>query len=556
MLKFFLKFELGKIIKYFKTRTLAKTITSLLFLSVFVFVSIGIYYFFVSGFRYINTGAEEDIRLALSLFLYELFLLVLAGIIIFSSTISGIFNLFRSENNNWILSSPKYNIFPKIVFIRGLISSSLPLIIMFLPALLALNKVYHLSIVGIFSILITVFLFLLFLNALALIVIISISFFYYNFSKKFNFVRFTFKGLVLLLIFIFSTLVFAVWKIFKSIDLYKIFKADEVSSLVSISNMASNFTYLPTHPVAMEIINWQVNQERSALFYLLITLSVSFFSVYVFSKISSLFYILWQRFQEGNSNIESNSLSSSKITYNFAGGKVLSLFQKEALISSRNFKGVLWFLFLLFIWLIQVGTNVIMNHNIQRHQPDMTDKIVILQVLQYLIAIYFISSFALRFVFPSFSAEKKTAWILGSAPLSFTKIFFGKYLFYILFFVFVGIVMNYINSIVIGVVFTHAFYSMLLFVSTILFIVTFGLSLGAVFPNRETDDPEAISTSMQGLFFTAISLIYGAISSFVLYKTLLENNMLYLLTFVTFTIFIIGILLIKTPSIVKNKGLI
>lgn len=552
MLRLFLKFEVDKIVKYFKTKTLAKTITSLLFLSVFVFVSIGIYYFFVSGFRYINNGAEEDIRLALSLFLYELFLLVLTGIIIFSATISGIFNLFRSDNNNWIISSPKFSIFPKIVFIKGVISSSLPLLIMFLPAILALNRVYDLSIVSILFILVTVFLFLLFLNALALIVIIFVSFIYYQASKYLNFVKFNFKGLVLLLIFIFSTAIFGVWKVFKSIDLYKIFKADEVSSLVSISNMASNFTYLPTHPVAMQIINWQVNQENSAVIYFFITLTISLVSVYVFVKISSLFYTLWQKFQEGNSNTDNVLLPINKITYDFSGGKILSLFQKEALISSRNFKGVLWFLFLLFIWLMQVGTNVIMNHNIQRHQPDMTERVAILQVLQYLIAIYFISSFALRFVFPSFSTEKKTAWILGSAPLSFTKIFFGKYLFYTLFFVFIGIVMNYINNAVIGVIFTHAFYSMLLFISTIIFIVTFGLSLGALFPNRETDDPEAISTSMPGLFFTAISLIYGAISSFILYKTLMEDSVTYLLAFVITTLIIVGLTLIKVPVYVKN----
>ncbi len=556
MLRLFLKFELEKIIKYFKTKTLAKTITSLLFFSVFVFVSLGIYHFFVSGFRYINAGAEEDIRLALSLFLYELFLLVLAGIIMFSSTISGIFNLFRSENNNWVLSSPKFSIFPKVVFIKGVMSSSLPLLIMFLPAILALNKVYDLSTIGIFSIIITIFLLLLFLNALALIVIILVSFIYHFLSRKLNYIKFSFRGLILLLILIFSSSIFAVWKIFKSIDLYKIFKADEVSSLVSISNMASNFTYLPTHPVAMEIINWQINQTSGAIFYLVIVFVISLISIFVFLKTTSLFYMLWQRFQEGNSNTDNVLSSTNKITYSFSGGKIFSLFQKEALISSRNFKGVLWFLFLLFIWLLQIGTNVIMNQNIQRHQPDMSQRIIVLQLLQYLIAVYFISSFALRFVFPSFSTEKKTAWILGSAPLSFTKIFFGKYLFYTLFFVFVGIVMNYINNAVIGVIFTHAFYSTLLFVSTIMLIVTFGLSLGAVFPSRETDDPETTSTSMPGLFFTAISLIYGAISSFVLYKTLSENNVVYLLAFVIFTIILIGLMLTKTPTIVKNRELI
>ena len=34
------------------------------------------------------------------------------------------------------------------------------------------------------------------------------------------------------------------------------------------------------------------------------------------------------------------------------------------------------------------------------------------------IGLYFISALALRFVFPTFSAERKVAWILGVAPVS------------------------------------------------------------------------------------------------------------------------------------------
>ena len=85
MMSLFLKFELKKIATYFKTKTLAKIITTLLFIAVFVFVGSGIYYFFLSGFRYINVEAVEDIRSALTLFLYEVFLIILGAVIIFSA---------------------------------------------------------------------------------------------------------------------------------------------------------------------------------------------------------------------------------------------------------------------------------------------------------------------------------------------------------------------------------------------------------------------------------------------------------------------------------------
>jgi hypothetical protein len=93
-----------------------------------------------------------------------------------------------------------------------------------------------------------------------------------------------------------------------------------------------------------------------------------------------------------------------------------------------------------------------------------------------------------------------------------------------------------------------------LFVSAVIFIVTLGLSLGALFPSLESDDPEVISTSMSGLFCTALSLIYGALSALVLYVTVTQEMVVLLLGFVLMTYIAIGILLLKVPSLVKNRA--
>ena len=233
----------------------------------------------------------------------------------------------------------------------------------------------------------------------------------------------------------------------------------------------------------------------------------------------------------------------------------MALFKKEALVSTRNYKGVLWFLFLFLIWLAQIGANVILSHNVARYETDISAKIATLQALQFIIAVYFMSSFTLRFVFPSFSVEKKTAWILASAPLSFRRIFFGKYLFYTVFFVILGVIMSTINSNMLHLSFTYAFYSILLFIITTIFIVTSGLSIGAIFPSTETDDPEVISTSMSGLSFTALALIYGAISAGVLYMTLLRGLTSLLLLFSLLTFVFIFLFLLKTPLLVKSRVL-
>ncbi len=556
MIRLFLRFELQKIISYFKTGKLAKLITAGLFFAVFAFVGVGLYFFFLSGFRYVNFSVESEIQLPLTLFIYEIFLLVMAGVIVFGAVVSGMFSLFRGQYDNWILSSPAYKLLPRIVLVRSLLTSSWPLFVMFLPAVLAFNKIYHLGAVTLFFVLISVVMLLVLLNALSLLAVLLISTLYYKVTQKIKAVRFTFGGFVTLLFLIIVALIAKTWNAVSGIDLVTLFKADNIDVNVNIQNISSHFYLSPTHPLALEIINWQEKLPQAALSNFLLLSILALLAVSLWWKVSVKFYPLWQKFQEGSSRlVDKEAITrNTSSTYYFTGGPVFALFKKEALVSSRNLRGVMWFLFLFGLWLAQVGTNIILRHNIVRHQADVSERLAVFQALQFIIATYFICSFALRFVFPAFSVEKKTAWILGSAPLSFRKLFFSKYLFYTSFFVLLGTLMSYVNVRILHLDFTHSLYSMSLFVTTVIFIVTLALSLGAVFPSKETDDPEAISTSLSGLFFTALALIYGGLSAGVLYLTLIKNHTSYIGLFIPVTIAITVIMLIKTPKIAKIRA--
>ncbi len=554
MIRLFLKFEFQKLLRYFTTKTAAKLITLTLFIAVFLFVGVGLYYFFLSGFRFVNFSVEQEIQLPLTLFIYELFLVVMAGVIIFSATVSGVFNLFRGTNDNWVIGSPSYRLFPRLVLVKSLLSSSWPLFVMFLPAVLAFNTIYHLPLIGIFFILLSIVLLLVLLNTISLLAVLLIGTLYYKLSKKIKSLRFSFGGFVTFLFLIAATIITGVWKSVSTVDLVKLFKADNIDMNVTLQNISSHFYFLPTHPVALEIVHWQNNLTGSALVQFLILLALTLVTLLLWWKVSVHFYPLWQKFQEGSSRVSTEAGVSRKNTapYFFTGSIGTVLFKKEALVTSRNMKGVLWFLFLTSIWLAQVAINMILSTNIGRYQTDVSEKLAVFQALQFIIAVYFICAFTLRFVFPSFSTEKKTAWILGSAPISFTKIFYSKYVFYTLFFVFIGSVMGYVNVTILNLAFTYALLSMSLFITTVIFIVTLGLSLGALFPSTETDDPEAISTSMPGLFFTALSLIYGGISALVLYITLIKGVVPVLVLFEIATLLFAGIMLLKTPAIVKK----
>lgn len=551
MLKLFLKLELGKGAKYFRTNKAAKSITGLLFFMVFFLISCGIYLFFVSGFRYINANIEESLRLPLSLFIYEVFLAVLAGIIVLSSAISSIFSLFRGTNDSWIISSPAFRVFPKLVFIKSLLMSLWPFFVVFLPAVLALYKVFNLGAMSLSFMFLSFMILLVLIDALTLSLIIAVSLIYYRISRIFRSVRFSFGGLIAILLLLALTAGSSAWTATGNIDLVKLFRADEAGLSASIPEISRHFYFLPTHPFAMEIINWQNGLAGGALIEFSLILMLSLISLLILWALSGRFYPLWQKLQEGSfrGDAKSKAFFGSGITFRFSGGRLSALFKKEFMVLIRNPRGMLWFFFLLSIWLAQAGANRVLGGNIYRHNLDLTQRLAIIQSLQFIVAVYFICAFTLRFVFPAFSVEKKTAWILASAPLSFRKMYFGKYLFYSMFFVAVGMAMNYINAIILNLPFSHAAYSMFLFVAVVIFIVTLGLSFGAVFPNFETDDPEIISTSMPGLFFTALSLIYGAFGDLALYFTLSSGNASSLLSFIAVTFVMIAIMLKKTPDL-------
>ncbi len=510
-----LAFELQRIGKFFKERTLAKTITSLLFVLVFFFVGSTLYFFFWAAFKYISIEAVIDIRHALTLFMYEALLLALLFLGIVSAAISLLFNLFKGGSNTWIISSPSYNVFPKLLFVRSVATSFVPLFVVFLPAMLAFVKVNKISLVALPSIILSLLLFIVTVNALTFIFIITLSTLYYKVLKHF-YLTTTLPGIVTLFVLFVIGVTVTVWKSVASLDFVTLFKADTYTDILPTVMVSKEFFFLPTHPLALHITSWQTGNTQSMVLSFLTLALLTVTSLFLMLKISPRFFQLWKVLQEGRgrSTKVNSSLFSS---YTFSGSQNSILFKKEMLVFSRDMRGLLWFLFLLFIWVLQIGANLVIGNNIGRYQPDLISKIAILQTIQFIIAIYFISSFTLRFPFPSFSVEKRTGWIFGTAPLNMRIIFLGKYIFYTTFFVAIGFLMSNLNSIVLSLTAIQATATTTLLVVSTLFIVTVGLCAGFIWKSKESDDPETVTTSMPGLFFTAFSLLYGAVGAYTLY---------------------------------------
>jgi ABC-2 type transport system permease protein len=477
-------------------------------------------------------------------------MLILAGIIVLSSFVSGLFALFKSEGMAWIIVSPEYKSFPRFVYIKTLLGSSWPLLVLFVPAILAFTKVFTLPYYGIVLMIIGVLLTLVSLNALTLLSILILAHIYRYILRLFGKMILTFKGLIAFIVLVVTLIGVYLWKSVGYIDIVKLFRAEETDVVIPLTTIANHFAMFLTHPFAMFLVLFQFGDHVGAYTYVLILALITLGGIGLWWYLSPSWYILWKLLQDGGAPLDTTTAKRQTplVGYTFNGTPLQALFKKEFLISSRNLRGVMWFIFLFGIWVSQILASVILNKNVILYQTDLSPKMITLQILQYMIALYFICSFTLRFVFTSFSIEKNTRWILASAPLSIRKIFLGKYFFYSTFFIILGLLMGYGSVLALGITLTHGFYLVTLFLTTLIAVVTFGLSMGALYPSFETDDPEIISTSMPGLIFTGIALLYSALSAYVLYLMLVKDLALLLPLYILITLAIVVYLIKKVFS--------
>jgi hypothetical protein len=82
-----------------------------------------------------------------------------------------------------------------------------------------------------------------------------------------------------------------------------------------------------------------------------------------------------------------------------------------------------------------------------------------------------------------------------------------------------------------------------LIVTASIAITVYALVLGVLFPNDETDDPEVLSTSLPGLLFIIVSLIYGALGAIVFRDYIVSGGYLYIALFEIASLLAMGSLL-------------
>ena len=500
---------------YFKSRTVPKTATMLGFVAVFASVMVGLYELLSHGFAFIASNAYFGA--AVSIYLYEMILLLVVALSIATALIEGVFRLFRNTKDLWIMASPGYQRLPTMVLGESVSGGAfLPLLILAIPTLAAMQHVYHIGILGIVLGLLAILL-VVAASVLATLVIVFVV-------AKLLFVIGQLRLAPLLSIMVVLAVLagFAAWQVVGTEGaniLFPDMSSNSAAPSEQTTAIVAHFKYIPSHPAALVLYGAQEGNVPSMLAETLILALITAVLYGAYRLVSVWYLSLWQSLQAEPQPERPQGVAAIPMPFpRYLHGPLGALFEKEWLVIIRSGRDVMWLLFMLFLWLVQIGGDIVIKRS--SGGAGIGTFPLFIQALEVGVIGYFLAAFALRFAFPTFSTERGTAWIVGASPLSLRHIYFGKLLFFCSFFGVLSIVVALLHSYLLGLSAGSAGGLVVLAFVIGVTITVFAVTLGVLFPDFETTDPQDLSTSLPGLAFVFSTVLYGGLGSWAFFQLL------------------------------------
>jgi hypothetical protein len=528
MYRLLLRYQSRFTIRFFAQNRGAKIVTVFGFLAAFGFLVALCYSSFYYGFKYI--ARDIDFSQALTIYIIELFFLVSFALVYVSALMSGLFTMFRSANDSVILASPSYQLKLTLVAFRMFLSSVWPLLAIIIPALIAFRQVFGLSFAGLSISVLSSVVLIATANAFAIVTVLLAG----DILDAFG--RFSNRNTIITALSFLLLLIGLVWERFRSLDLVSFFQARMLDhSVPDIRPILHQFSLFPSHFSALAVVYSHLDQYVNAIF------ALGYTSLFLLLFLLSLILLrneylgLWQKGQEGDPTAHAGrSPISQRLRRLMQGAEspARAMLYKEMITFFRNTRGLLWALFILFIWVIQGASSRILSHGLASDRIANDAIPISVSSLQFAVILYFVSMFVLRYAFPSFSAEQKSMWAVRSAPLDLGAVFVTKLFFFTSLFSVISLVFICWNAYTLGLVLPLGIPLVFAVLLGAFFLTTFGLSLGAIFPNTETDDPERLSTTLPGIGFIFGALAYGVFGSYALRSFLSGEGMLALSLFI------------------------
>jgi|688.fasta_scaffold46160_2 hypothetical protein len=535
----------GQVIKrYLAREKFTRLFAIFVLLLIILFVGISIYVATIEGLNFISKDIE--LKDALYFYIAQLFYL-LVFVLSFGNSILVIAASFARKSHQWIMATPSFSIMVFVNLFQLLASSLWIFIAVIFPVLIGIAQFMRVDILNIV---------LSFLLTTALIVIGSmcgvlsymLSVYLLKYFSKLIGRNVVSQSLAIILLVISSVLMIALfWRIAIPQDFVRFFEGNYI---LQMQTMREQLIYLPTFGISQTLhdILFNYNMFGDIYTFIFVFLAIILLIlVYILLKRSYL--ILWQMLQEGNYvTAKSTDVKAKHRSYSFpSNNPVHTIIDKELLLIWRDKKNILWFMIVIGLWLAQTAVSLRVTSNADNYgEGYVFPKFV--YALTLAIGLYFISALALRFVFPTFSAERKVSWILGVAPISPWNIAVGKLITYTTLFLFIGSPILIANFVILGFGFFPSLLYWIVFSLSVILLVLLAIFLSIAYPNRFSSDPETLSTTLPGLAFTSLALGGSIVIANIMYLVLANVD------WVIIIVIIITIINLLLTSLIYNAA--
>lgn len=505
--------------KVVRERDLARLLVALAFVVVFAVVMVGEYHFFTRSFRAVATlGVAGP---PLTLYALEGFFVLVLVIGTLSVVATGSTIFFRVAENRLLLSAPVP--IRSLFVLRGVetfLLTSWAFVLLAAPALIALGVSHHRA-AGFYAVGAGLLVgFLVFAGALGTLLTMVFGALLGHFRS-----RFAIMGLTALLLIVAALLV-GRSVVPTRADFATMFEPGRLNgTTIALHFVEEKFARWPSHAFAASVFGLATGQgsHPARTFAWGLALPVLALAAAYWAGGALFRRVVWRAAEgvlaaraEGDA-VPPRGWPTFPVVLR---GPVGGLLEKELLTLVRTPQELGRAAFLAFLLLLYTFFFLRVPVPEDAGTEDVTARLIAFSLLA---AGYFLTTLALRFVFPSLSLEGRSVWILLASPARLRALFWAKLALYSLagFVGLGGISLAGGQRLGLSPAGLALFGTLLALMSVT--IVTVALSLGVCWPDFRGRNAEALATSGGGLLTTLLCLVYVAGTGWLGYRLLLAH---------------------------------
>jgi ABC-2 type transport system permease protein len=303
--------------------------------------------------------------------------------------------------------------------------------------------------------------------------------------------------------------------------LYLLFRALQPERLVNPEGFASfmqflsametpSSPFLPSTWVAEILYPLLTGQSGSAVFYLLLLLSTgAAFMIFCEALLGRLFLPGLSKAQEGRKARFSQRAVWEKVL----GLLTMPFAPQTRFLMAREVKAFFrdtsqWSQLILLLALVVV---YVFNFSVLPLQGSPLVTFYFKNVIAFLnlaLAGFVTSSVAVRFILPSISLEGRSFWIVRTAPLPLSRLWWSKFWVGVVPLLVLGEVLVLATNYYLRVMPFMMWLSVLTLFGMTLSIVSLGLAVGAAFPKFDADNPSKVAAGMGGVVYMILCMTF------------------------------------------------